>query len=120
MKGVYLLHIEPGYGHARHYLGYSADIESRISAHMLGEGSPLIKAAVRWGRRIYWTRVWEDTGRTWERYLKRRHNAPALCPVCSVGKFELAREKGPGVLGSKLAMRRAARRLDNELVACPF
>lgn len=36
MKGVYLLHFEPRYKHAGHYLGYAEDIERRVDEHRRG------------------------------------------------------------------------------------
>lgn len=51
---VYVLHIEPPLGHARHYVGYTPDedLARRIAEHMSGSGSPLIRAAVAAGRNV--------------------------------------------------------------------
>ena len=78
---VYLIHFEVPYYHARHYLGYSADLEARVRAHRLGRGARLIEVINEAG--IGWNvvRVWEG-GRDLEQALKALHNAPRLCPVC--------------------------------------
>lgn len=79
---VYLIHFDEPYYHARHYLGYTADLEARIRAHRLGRGARLIQVINEVG--IGWdvVRVWEDGGRDLEQALKALHNAPRLCPLC--------------------------------------
>ena len=42
MGVIYLLHFERSYHHARHYLGYTDDLEGRLAAHRAGRGSPLL------------------------------------------------------------------------------
>ena len=39
---IYLLHFERSYHHARHYLGYTDDLEARVAAHRAGRGVPLL------------------------------------------------------------------------------
>ena len=41
---IYLLHFERSYHHARHYLGYTDDLDGRLAAHRAGRGSPLVAA----------------------------------------------------------------------------
>ncbi len=41
---IYLLHFERSYHHARHYLGYTEDLEARVTAHRAG------RAARSWPR----------------------------------------------------------------------
>ena len=79
---VYLIHFDEPYYHARHYLGYSADLEERIRTHRLGRGARLLQVINEAG--IGWNvaRVWEDGGRDLEQALKSLHNAPRLCPIC--------------------------------------
>jgi predicted GIY-YIG superfamily endonuclease len=84
MTGVYLLHFEPPYRHARHYLGFSADIDRRVSEHQLGTSrQPLISAALNVGTNLVLTRTWEGADRNFERKLKNKKNTPKLCPVCT-------------------------------------
>lgn len=79
---IYLLHFERSYHHARHYLGYTDDLEARIAAHRCGRGSPLVAAAVRDGIEFCVAATWPGD-RTAERLLHRRHNSPRqLCPIC--------------------------------------
>ena len=85
---VYLLHLHPGLpitGNrvARHYLGFAEQsVERRLQEHLEGRGSPLVAAAAAHGSRVTIARTWPGRGRTFERQLKRRHEAPRLCPVC--------------------------------------
>ena len=46
---IYLLCFDRSYRHARHYLGYTENLEARLAAHRAGRGSPLVAAAVRDG-----------------------------------------------------------------------
>jgi predicted GIY-YIG superfamily endonuclease len=78
---VYLLHFDPPYKQARHYLGHAADLEPRLNAHQHGKGARLTQVAIGAGCALILARTW-DGGLDLERRLKRRHNAPALCPIC--------------------------------------
>jgi len=44
---VYVLHFDPPYGHARHYIGIAHDgnVLRRLAQHRAGRGSPLVRAA---------------------------------------------------------------------------
>lgn len=85
MSCLYLLHFHPAYEHARHYLGWSGgkDPVNRIRAHLLGRGSPLVKAAVHFGCRILVADVFPGD-RVKERLLKRRSHVRAWCPLCDI------------------------------------
>lgn len=81
---IYLLHFDPPYQHARHYLGFTdRDVDARLEEHLTGRGSPLVRAAVLAGAEVTVTRTWEGGTRDQERRLKRRKNTPRLCPTCS-------------------------------------
>ena len=41
---VYLLHFERSYRHARHYIGFTQNLEQRLAEHRAGRGSPLVAA----------------------------------------------------------------------------
>lgn len=85
---VYLLHFDPGLPItgarvARHYLGWTeGDVDERVRLHLTGRGSPLVRAAVAAGCTITLARTWPSVDRHFERRLKRRHEAPRLCPQC--------------------------------------
>ena len=81
-KGCYLIHIEPAYKHAAHYLGWSKDIDARVASHLAGTGGRLTKVALAAGCTLTLVRVWPDTDRAFERKLKRQKNSPYHCPIC--------------------------------------
>lgn len=89
-RGLYLLHLEPGYLHARHYLGYADEISRRVREHRaLGaRSSPLVAAAIRAGSHVHLARVWPGGTRTLERRLKRGGGLSRHCPVCrATGRY---------------------------------
>lgn len=85
---VYLLHLEPGLPVtgtrvARHYLGFTErEVEDRVAQHVARRGSPLVAAVIAAGGTVTVQRTWSDADRNFERALKRRHEAPRLCPHC--------------------------------------
>ena len=89
---VYLLHFSRPYWHARHYIGFSTRLESRIREHRRGKGSPLIAAAVQCGIEIFIARQWEQVTRGFERRMHKNARAiwvsdlpRAACPPPSRG-----------------------------------
>lgn len=82
-KGVYLLHFSPSYKHAKHYIGFSPNIERRIKDHISGNGGRLPQVAALAGCTIMCVRMWPGKDRTFERRSKNRKDAPRLCPICS-------------------------------------
>lgn len=83
-RGLYLLHFEPRYEHAGHYLGFAESIERRVAEHLAGgsRSSPLVRAAREAGCAVTLERVWLGGDRTLERRLKRQHNLARVCPAC--------------------------------------
>ncbi len=83
---VYLLHfsgpVAPGHHTAQHYMGWSEDLGPRVNAHAHGQGARLTQVAKERGLTFIVARTWQGT-RSDERRLKRRHNAPRLCPICN-------------------------------------
>lgn len=79
---VYLIHFDPSYAHATHYLGWAADVAPRLNAHLHGKGAKLTRVAVEAGCTLILARVWEDGTRQLERKLKRWHGSTRLCPIC--------------------------------------
>ena len=83
--GLYLLHLEPRYLHAGHYLGYADDIARRVREHVRGpksKSSPLVRAAVAAGSSVTLERVWLGEGRELERRLKKQGGLSRHCPTC--------------------------------------
>jgi hypothetical protein len=86
---VYLIHFNQRFKHAGHYLGFSTNLDKRITDHLCGMGARLMEVIT--GAGIEWkvARTWSGD-RKLERRLKNRKEAPALCPICS-GKSALRR-----------------------------
>ncbi len=82
--GLYLLHFEPRYRHAGHYLGYAGDTERRIAEHRRcgDRSSPLVRAAIAAGATVTVARLWPGGDRTLERRLKRGGGLSRHCPTC--------------------------------------
>jgi predicted GIY-YIG superfamily endonuclease len=91
---VYLVHFARPYRHARHYLGYTADLDAREIRHRAGHGARLLEVVTRAG--IGWdvVRTWDDGDRRLERRLKRQKNAWRLCPVCRSERGAVGRTAG--------------------------
>lgn len=81
---VYVLHLDPPYRHARHYTGYAepGNLRARLAAHAAGTGARLMQVITEAGGTFRLARTWPG-GRTRERELKNRHEAPRLCPICT-------------------------------------
>lgn len=87
---VYLLHFERPLQHAQHYLGFTDDtnhetnraVETRLSYHLAGRGSRLMKAVVLAGIEVTVARVWPHASREFERKLKRSNGHRVFCPLC--------------------------------------
>lgn len=84
MTGLYLLHLEPRYAHAGHYLGWARNITRRQAEHLAGgqKASPLIRAAVAAGSTVVLARTWAGGDRTLELRLKRQGGLSRHCPIC--------------------------------------
>lgn len=80
---VYLLHFTVPYRHARHYTGWTADLDARLAEHAAGRGARLLAVVQQAG--IGWSlaRTWPGT-RSRERALKRQGGASRRCPLCGV------------------------------------
>jgi hypothetical protein len=84
----YLLHFSKPLGNptnaraqAQHYSGWCEDLEVRVAQHLAGEGAKITRAAVAAGIEISLVATWRAP-LSFEKYLKRRKDAPRLCPVC--------------------------------------
>lgn len=88
---IYVLHFEKSYHHARHYIGWTTDVDARVAEHLSGQGSPLVKAVVDAGIEVTLATTMPGT-RTMERHLKNRGNAYGVCPICRKAWLEKKRE----------------------------
>lgn len=79
---IYLLHFNTPFKHARHYLGYTPDLDSRLADHAAGRGARLTQVIAEQGITFQLARTWDGT-RADERRLKNQKNAPRLCPLCN-------------------------------------
>jgi predicted GIY-YIG superfamily endonuclease len=79
---TYLVHLDPAYRHAKHYLGSTSDLEARLEAHRAGRGARLMEVVKQAGGSFHLVRTWPG-GKTREREIKDRHDMPRLCPDCS-------------------------------------
>ena len=85
--GVYLLHFERVVkgGHmagARHYIGFTSDIERRLQQHASGEGSQFTKVAFRQGIGFQMGNFWPGADEGFETKLKGRNEASRICTLC--------------------------------------
>jgi hypothetical protein len=79
---VYMLHFERSYWHARHYIGFTQNLEHRLEQRRARRGSPLVAAAIADGIDFQVAAIWEGD-RYDERRLHRQKNSRArLCPLC--------------------------------------
>jgi hypothetical protein len=85
-RGLYLLHFDPPYKHAGHYLGYGNDVWQRMHEHRhtQSKSSPLVRAALANGSTVVLARIWRNGDRTLERRLKRQGGLSRHCPFCRV------------------------------------
>jgi predicted GIY-YIG superfamily endonuclease len=82
VTGVYLLHFDRPYQHARHYTGYAKDIDARLAAHAAGRGARLMEVVQQAGITWRLARVWPEADRAKERRLKNSGSATRYCPIC--------------------------------------
>ena len=83
---VYVLHFDPPYLHAGHYIGYTPDetADRRVREHKecLAAGSPLVKAAVKAGCEVTLAHEFPLAGRDFEAWLKSRRDTSRWCSCC--------------------------------------
>lgn len=81
---VYLLHFDPPFRHARHYIGFTPEDTAvrRIVEHLRGVGTPLVREAIKAGSQILVPHIWTGAPREFERWLKARRDTACWCPCC--------------------------------------
>lgn len=112
----YLLHFSTPLKHARHYTGFSANLQSlmfRLAEHRAGvskaAGRPvaIMKALHDAGISFELARVWPLASRSFERRLKRRsRRIRAVCPICS-GEEALRLAKDPAEAQTEFQFKKA-------------
>ncbi|WP_458686402.1 hypothetical protein [Nocardia tengchongensis] len=80
---VYLLHFDRPYRHARHYTGWTSDLDNRLAEHRAERGARLLEVLRDNGIGWELARTWDGT-RARERQLKREGGASRRCPKCGV------------------------------------
>lgn len=80
---VYLLHFDQPLAHARHYIGWSQDVEARLREHRAGTGGRLLAALRRNGLTWHLVLVLPGT-RADERRWKRLRWSTRHCPACGI------------------------------------
>src|SRR5262245_27705742 len=78
---VYLLHFSTAYKHARHYIGFTTNLDKRITDHLCGMGARLMEVITAAGIEWKLARTWRGD-RQLERRLKNRKCAARFCPYC--------------------------------------
>jgi hypothetical protein len=69
-------------------MALDGNVGRRLAVHRAGHGARIMAAVVERGVPFFVARTWVG-GRALERKLKRRKNAPRLCPACTVQPWEL-------------------------------
>ena len=80
---VYLLHFTVPYRHARHYTGWTRNLNQRLARHAAGGGARLITVITAAGIGFALARTWPGS-RSRERALKNRGGASRRCPACGI------------------------------------
>ncbi len=80
---VYLLHFDRPYRHARHYLGWAADLDARLGEHAAGRGARLLQVIATAGIGWRLARTWPG-GRAREAQLKKQGGRSRCCPLCGI------------------------------------
>jgi predicted GIY-YIG superfamily endonuclease len=87
---VYLLHFDQPYKHARHYVGWAANLKRRLAEHEAGHGARLLAVVRAAGIGWQLARLWPG-GRARERQIKRQGGHSRQCPLCGVTPRRLPR-----------------------------
>lgn len=80
---IYLLHFDRPYRHARHYIGWAINLNTRLAAHERGQGARLLAVVRSAGIGWQLARTWPGD-RTRERQIKTQGGASRCCPLCGV------------------------------------
>lgn len=78
---VYLLHFDRPLAHARHYMGWTNDLERRVRRHRTNSRPKLMQAVRAAGIEFTVARTWPGSRRR-ERQLKEQGGHSRHCPIC--------------------------------------
>jgi hypothetical protein len=78
---TYLLHLEPAYKQAAHYLGSASGLAARLRQHGTCDGARLLQVQREAGGSFVLARTWPG-GRAVETHLKAQKQGTRLCPLC--------------------------------------
>ena len=94
---TYLLHFERAYRHARHYVGWTTDLDQRLDAHRRGNSDKFMRYVHAAGIGFVLARTWPDTTKDREDSVKHQGGASRICPECGVKPAapRLASDKQP-------------------------
>lgn len=107
---VYLWHFSRPLGNlanrraqAQHYVGYADDadgdateLERRAAQHLAGQGAKITRAAIGQGIELTLVMAWRAP-LSFEKQIKRRKEAPRLCPICCRAHGRKLKIVTPGV-----------------------
>lgn len=79
---IYIVHFDRKLHHAQHYIGWTTNLDVRLTVHDHGQGSRLLAAVRDAGIGFQVVRRFSGT-RNDERRVKNQKNGPRWCPVCS-------------------------------------
>jgi hypothetical protein len=90
VEGCYLLHFDSPLSHARHYIGWSWNIDQRVEHHAMHPDRPhMLRELKKAGISFTLVRIWPGYTRDQERLLKNRHEGPKFCPLCNSNLLQL-------------------------------
>jgi predicted GIY-YIG superfamily endonuclease len=81
---VYLIHFDRPYKHARHYLGWTQQLDERLELHRTGRGARLMAVVTAEGITWQLARTWQPAFRRRERQIKTQGGLSRCCPLCGV------------------------------------
>ena len=90
-------------GRAGHYLGWADDVDARMAEHRAGRGARILAACVQHGIAFDVVRTRADVDRSFERRLKRQHNAWKHCPRCRPPGTPRSRARAPAISATAIA-----------------
>lgn len=79
---IYLIHFDKPYQHAKHYTGWTSNLDARLAEHAAGTGARLMKVIKEAGITWRLARTWHGT-KNLERSLKHSGGAARRCPICT-------------------------------------
>lgn len=79
---IYLICFDKKLHHAKHYIGWTENIDNRLDNHKNGNGACILKALNKKNIDYKIVKIWKGT-RYHERKMKLWKNSKILCPLCT-------------------------------------